>query len=346
MKKWLVYIYPSLCIFCIITSVLFCINLLKNKSESKKMEEIKKQDEEEEVEEKYKIDFNANETIRVKLCGSDEIVAMDINDYLRGVVPAEMPPYYDLEAIKAQAVVARTYTYKRVEASAEGENADVCDNYAHCQAYYNKEKIIEIWKRKGYDDETITKYWNNINEAVVSTQDEVIVYGGNLIKAFFHASSPLKTESVDQIWGGESLPYLVSVENNESEEYANRNSTVTVSFGDFISKLKEKNLVQDDVVAESCKDMKICDYTTSGRVKNVEIGKYKVKAESLRSIFSLRSTNFTFDIKDENIVFNVLGNGHGIGLSQVGADYYAKSGMNYKDIIKHYYTGVEIVNLK
>lgn len=341
LKKWITYAYIFMCVLVIATVILFVINIFVDK---KKEEEELFEEKKEEAEEKYKIDFKANETIRVKICSTGEIVAMDINDYLRGVVPAEMPPYYDLEAIKAQAVVARTYTYKRIEACAEGVDADICDNYAHCQAFYNKDKIIEIWRRKGYDEVTIEEYWNNVNEAVVSTQGEVITYDGQLIKAFFHASSPEKTESVDQIWGGEKLPYLVSVENNESEDYANRTSTVEVSFNDFVAKVKESKDIS--ILLEECKDVKIAEYTTSGRVKNIQVGDFKIKAEDLRTMFGLRSTNFTLEVKDEFIVFNVLGNGHGIGLSQVGADYYAKNGKNYKDIINHYYTGVDIIKLE
>ena len=331
-----------MCILIILSVILFCVNLWQNSKE----EEAKKEEENKENEEKNMIDYKANETIRVKLCKTGEVVAMDINDYLRGVVPAEMPPYYNIEAIKAQAVVARTYTYKRIEAHAEGEGVDICDNYAHCQAFYNKEQILEIWRKKGYDEQTINTYWNNVNEAVVSTQDQVITYNGSLIKAFFHASSPEKTESVDQIWGGEKLPYLVSVENEEAEDYANRTSIVEVTFENFINKLKEDDMSRSSLELNMCKEVKICDLTTSGRVKNIQVGEYKISAEKLRTLFGLRSTNFTIDIKENSIVFNVIGNGHGVGLSQVGADFYAKNGKTYEEIIKHYYTGVEIITLK
>lgn len=340
MKRWLVFLYSLICLLVILSVILFCINLFQElKSEKEQQEEEKK-----EAEEKNIIEYKANQTIRVKICKTGEVVAMDINDYLRGVVPAEMPPYYSIEAIKAQAVVARTYTYKRIEAHAEGEGIDICDNYAHCQAFYNKDQIIEIWKRKGYDEETIDKYWSNVNEAVVSTQDQVIVYDNKLIKAFFHASSPERTENVDQIWGGEKLPYLVSVENEETEDYPNRTSRVEISFDDFLNKLKENNLVTN-LNSDVCKDVKICDYTTSGRVKNIQVGEYKISAEKLRTLFSLRSTSFALEIKENSIVFNVIGNGHGVGLSQVGADHYAKNGISYIDIIKHYYTGVEVIKL-
>lgn len=341
MKKWLTFFYLITCILTILSVILFCINLFKERKLKEEQEKNKKID----AEEKNIIDYKANQTIRVRLSKTGEVVAMDINDYLRGVVPAEMPPYYDIEAIKSQAVVARTYTYKRIEACAEGSDADICDNFAHCQAFYNKEQIIDIWRKKGYDEKTIDEYLNNVNEAVVSTQNQVIVYNGELIKAFFHASSPEKTESVSQIWGGENLEYLVAVQNQESKDYANRTSIVEISFEDFVNKLKEDDSSRISILTDNCKEAKICDFTTSGRVKNIQVGKYKISAEKLRTLFGLRSTNFTMDIKENSIVFNVIGNGHGVGLSQVGADFLAKQGKNYEEIIKHYYTGVDIVTL-
>ncbi len=328
-----------MCILAIITSILFVINSInqkKTKTEEKKQAE----------KDKYEIDYKADQTIRVRISKTGEVVAMDINDYLRGVLPSEMPPYYDMEALKAQAIVARTYTYKRIEAHAEGEGADICDDPNHCQAFYNKEKIFQIWEGRGFDEQTRNEYWRKVNEAVVSTENEVIEYNGSLIKAFFHASSPGKTENVDQIWGGEKLPYLVSVESIESEQYANRTSAVELSFQDIVNKLEKDKSSRSITDINEVKDINICDYTTSGRVKDVDICGEKISAEKLRTLFGLKSTNFTIEIKENSVVFNVIGYGHGIGMSQVGADYYAKSGMDSIAIIKHYYTGVDVIKLK
>ena len=102
----------------------------------------------EEKEEINTIEYKANETIRIKMTKTGEIIAMDINDYLRGVVPSEMSPTYEIEALKAQALVARTYTYRKIKTNAEGSDADMCDSHLHCQAFYTKEKIFDIWKTK------------------------------------------------------------------------------------------------------------------------------------------------------------------------------------------------------
>ncbi len=330
-----------MCFLIIITIALFIINLLSEIGNNKKEEEKVL----EQKEEKHTIEYKANETIRIKFSKTGEIVAMDMNDYLRGVVPSEMSPSYEIEALKAQALVARTYTYKKISGGGEGQGADMCDNFAHCQAFYTKEKLFEIWSRKGYDEKTIFEFWDKVNEAIVSTQNEIITYNGECIKAFFHASSPQKTEDISQIWGGETLPYLKSVENIEDEGYVNRTSKVEISFEDFLNKLKENNKEFNEVTNENIKDTKISDYTISGRVKNIEVSGIKVNAEKLRTMYGLKSTNFTIEIIDNKIIFNVIGYGHGVGLSQVGANYYAKSGMKYDEIIKHYYTGVEIKKL-
>ena len=323
--KALTFFYVLICFLIIFSSILFCIDYFK-KSNYKKIEKKK--------EKKEVIEYKANQTIRVRFHNTGEIVAMDINDYLRGVVPSEMSPSYNIEALKAQALVARTYTYNKMETLAEGEDADICDDFAHCQAYYPKEKLFEIWRNQVYDEDTINEFWYKVNIAVVSTQNEVITYNGKLIKAFFHASSPGKTEDISQIWGGESFDYLVSVESNEMEDYENRTSTVEVSYEDFFNTLRENNEISEYISLDDVKNCDICEKTISGRVKNIKIGEEYVK-----------STNFTVTRDDEKLIFNVIGYGHGVGMSQVGAYTYADLGMDYKEIVKHYYKGVEIIKL-
>lgn len=335
--------YNHFKIFLSVITIL-CVALFFSNLYIKKKDKGENEQEKKGFYEKNTIEYKADQTIRVKYTKTGEIIAMDINDYLRGVVPSEMPPSYNIEALKAQAVVARTYTYKKMMSRGEGEDADICDNHVHCQAFYDKDKLFSIWKNRGFSDELIKEYWNKINEAVVSTQNQVITYNGECIKAFFHASSPYRTENVDQIWGGEALPYLVSVENKEKENYPNRTSKVSVSFTDFISKIKEEFAV--NISESDLENLSIKDYTTSGRVRNIKVGELTVSSEKLRTIFGLKSTNYNIEIKDNNVVFNVIGYGHGVGMSQVGADTYAEEGYSYIDIIKHYYIGVEITTLE
>lgn len=323
----------------ILSVVLFVINILSEIDNKKEETEKKKLEEEKNI-----IEYKANQTIRVKMSKTGEVIAMDINDYLRGVLPSEMPPSYHIEALKAQAIVARTYTYRKMEYGIEGEDADICDSYLHCQAFYNKDKILSIWTSRGFDESLRNDYWKKVNEAVVSTQNKVILYNNEYIKAFFHASSPERTENIDQIWGGEKLPYLVSVENKEAEDYQNRYSTVKLTFEEFKNKLRE-NYNASNICDEDIKNTCINEYTTSGRVKNIKVGDLIVSAEKLRTIFGLKSTNFSINIDENTICFNVVGYGHGVGLSQVGANYLAQNGMSAEEIIKYYYKGVEIVTL-
>lgn len=339
MKKWLVFLCVSLLG---LSFILISINaILKGNNEEKLIKQ-------EEKEEKQIIEYKANQTIRVRLSKTNEVVAMDINDYLRGVVPSEMPPSYNIEALKAQAIVARTYTYRKMSENAEGADADICDNFNHCQAYYNKEQLFNIWTNRGFDDETKMEYWDRVNEAVVSTQNQVVLYDGEYIKAFFHASSPVKTENVDQIWGGIEIPYLKSVENYEYENYANRNSEVFVTFSNLENTICEKvdsnfKLGQSRNLTEQ---IKISNYTSSGRVKDIKVCNLTISAEKLRTLFGLKSTNFELYVEGEGVIFKVIGYGHGVGMSQVGANYLADTGKGYIDIIKHYYTGVDVITLQ
>lgn len=340
MKKWLVFLCTLLFSLSLILSI---INIFIKADEEKKA--LVKQ---EEKNEKQIIEYKANQTIRVKMCKTGEIIAMDINDYLRGVVASEMPAAYNIEALKAQAIVARTYTYRKMLENVEGPDADICDDFNHCQAFYVKEKLLNIWTNRGFDSDTRIEYWDKVNEAVVSTQNQVIKYNGEYIKAFFHASSPIKTESIDQIWGGIKIPYLVSVDNVEYEDYSNRNSQVIVTFSDLEKKLCENidshfKLSDIDNIKEK---IEINSYTTSGRVKDIKVDNLIISAEKLRTLFGLKSTQFELCVTDEGIIFKVTGYGHGIGMSQVGANYLADQGNSCIDIIKHYYTGVDVITIK
>lgn len=336
MKRWLVFLRLAIIILLIFTIILSVISLYVVKDKEKLADK----------QEKDQIELKANQTIRVKMSQTGEIIAMDINDYLRGVVPAEMPPQYNIEALKAQAIVARTYTYRKIQDNPPNQEADVSDDPKTCQAFYNKDTLFKIWRKKGYSEDTINEYWNKVVTAVDDTQNMAITYNGEYIKAYFHASSPGKTEDVSQIWSNESIPYLKSVESIEDPNYQWNKSNVCVKYDDFENKVKDNINERYSLNNRGTQDViSINEYTITGRVKNVKIGDDIVSAEKLRTIFGLRSTNFTIDIEPDDIKFNVVGNGHGVGMSQVGANYYASIGYSYTDIIKHYYTGVDVIKI-
>ena len=303
--------------------------------QTKKIENIEEKEEE-------KINFESSETIELYNTQNDKIENVNLNYYLLCVVASEIPFKYEYEAIKAQVVVARTYLFNKIVNNLE-EKGDVCDDYRHCQAYTPLEKLNEIWKNKGFTDKEIEEGKEKIQKAILDTKNQVIIYNGKIIDALFHASSPQRTEDAKAIWSCEDIPYLKSVENVEDETYENRTSQTILPYSVFKTTLIEKGYVEN-LTDEEILNTKICEYTDSGRVKAIQVGNYKIKAEDLRTLFGIKSTNFTLSVDNENIVFNVLGYGHGVGLSQVGANTYAKLGKTYDEIIHHYYTGVDIVD--
>lgn len=333
------FFYTLLGIFIIIALNIYDEDLDKN--EPKPNVEQKVYEEKEQKEEIY----NDSKIIKVKLTDTNEIVEMTVNEYLKGVVPAEMPPDYNMEALKAQAIVARTYLYQKMSSSAH-KDCDICDNYTHCQAYYTYEKLMRAWERtKKYDKETRKKYYAKVCEAVNETDGIVVTYNGKCIKAFFHASSPGKTESAYEIWGEQNISYLRSVDSIEDKSYKYYETEVKVSLSELEMKIN-KSLSKECSIGENEENVvQVLSYTDSGRVKNVKIGGQIYKATELRTALGLRSTNFTVEQQGDIVVFDVKGNGHGIGMSQVGANYLAKQGETYEEIIKHYYTGVQLTEM-
>ena len=286
-------------------------------------------------------DQQENRTIRLLHATTGEVEEVNLDEYLYGVVSAEMPANYETEALKAQAVVARTYTiYQMRHNSNKHENADICDNYACCQAWISKEDRISKW-----NGEEAESNWNKIEEAVNSTTGKIVTYNGEPINAFFHSNSGGVTESSVNIWGGIDYPYLKSVETAGEDGYKQYTSQVEISKQDLVNRFKEK--YQDceiDYSQENC--IQILEYTSSGRVKTIKFGNKEIAGTEARSILGLKSTNFTFSINGDIVTFSVTCYGHGVGMSQTGADSMAKSGANYEEIIKHFYTNVEITEIK
>lgn len=285
-------------------------------------------------------DYTKYKTIKLLHTENQEIEEINIDEYLYGVVASEMPASFELEALKAQSIVARTYTiYQIINNSGKHENSDICDDFSCCQAWISKEERFSKW-----NEDQRESNWSKILEAVNSTSGKIITYEGLPINAFFHSNSGGVTESSLNIWGGIDYPYLKSVETNGEEGYTQYDSEVTYSKEELLNKLKEK--YQDceiDYTQEN--SIQIIEYTTSGRVKTIKFGNKEIAGTEARSILGLKSTNFTFSINEENIIFSVTGYGHGVGMSQTGADSLAKSGSNCEEIIKHFYTNVEIIEV-
>jgi len=282
-----------------------------------------------------KADYGDFNIIRLLHTNSGEIENIEMDTYLYGVVSAEMPANYNIEALKAQAIVARTYTIYKLLNGSKHENANICDSSLCCQAWISKDNRFARW-----DENLRNEYWNKIVTAVDSTSGKYIVYNGEPINAFFHSNSGGLTELPSNVWGG-SYPYLQVVATSGEEEYNGYASEVEFSKDELIQKMLEKySNFQINFDEVNC--IQILDLTEGWRVKTMKIGNVCLSGVDVRKIFGLKSARFDFEIIGDNIKFKVIGYGHGVGLSQNGADALAKSGMNYEEIIKYYYKDVEI----
>ncbi len=279
-------------------------------------------------------------TIKLLHKKTGEVEQVNIDDYLCNVVSAEMPADYEIEALKAQAVVARTYTIYKIN-NKKHENADICDDSTCCQAWVDKETRFSRWEESKRESN-----WEKIQKCIQETQGQIITYQNQPINAFFHANSGGKTELPVNVWGGTGLPYLQVVETAGEEGYKQYESEVELTQDELIEKLKTK---YSDISIDfsNQENLKILEYTDSGRVKTVKFGNHEISGIETRTLLGLKSTNFEISKENDKIKFTVKGYGHGVGMSQTGADAMAKQGKNYKEIINHFYSGVEIkeVNL-
>lgn len=276
----------------------------------------------------------APETIAVLLPdgGTQE---MDVQDYLTGVVAAEMPASFHPEALRAQAVAARSYALYCASYAKHG-TAQVCTDYRCCQAWQSTEQLKSKWGEE-YDAN-----FETIRSAVDATRGEYLAAGGQAVFAAFHSSSASYTESSADVWS--AVPYLVSVESPETaEDVPNYVSTVVCSPIDFrdtvLSAHPEADFSgpEEGWIGELRRD-------GSGRTASLVLGGAALDGKEIRSLFSLRSTAFELAYDGGSFVFTVTGFGHGVGMSQYGADKMARLGADYREILAHYYPGTELVD--
>ena len=262
-----------------------------------------------------------------------EIESVDLEEYLSGVLAGEMPASFHIEALKAQAVAARTYILDKKETHDPSHpNADICTDSTHCKAWLSEEET-----RQKFGEEWGQQYAPKIKEAVFATAGQVMLYDEKPITAVFHSTGSGRTENSEDIWGGE-VPYLKSVESPGDTLSPKFNSEKIISKEEFSKLLSDYR--ETDVDAEIGQ----VEYTQGGSVKTINIGGADFRGTEIRSIFSLSSSNFTIEDSGDNLVFHVKGSGHGVGLSQYGAEFFAQNGKMYDEILKIYYQGVEIVN--
>lgn len=285
--------------------------------------------------EETKYDYKSYGTITLLHKKTGEVEDIELDTYLCHVVSAEMPADYELEALKAQAIVARTYTIY-IAKNKKHDNADICDDSTCCQAWVSKEDRLARWEESRRESN-----WQKIEQCVKETKGKIVTYNNEPINAFFHANSGGATELPVNVWGGSGFPYLQVVQTAGEEGYRQYASEAEFSHEELIEKLKTK---YEDIQInfENSEDIKILEYTDSNRVKTVKFGNHEISGVEARTILGLRSTNFEITREVDKVKFTVKGYGHGVGMSQTGADIMAKQGNNYEEIINHFYIGIEI----
>jgi len=267
-----------------------------------------------------------NKIVRVKRNEKNKIEEVNLEDYVIGVVSGEMPISFSDEALKAQAVCARSYVIRKMEQNKDKEY-DVVDTIQN-QVYQDINELKNKWKNN-YE-----KNYNKLKKIVKETNGEYLTYEGNVIETFFFSTSNGYTENSEEVFT-KALPYLRSVESSWDEEVSPVfNSKEEMSLSDFYTKLDlpyQKNL-----------NYEIIEKTEAGSVKKIKINNKEFKGTVVRTKLGIRSTYFEFKVNGSNIEIITKGYGHGVGMSQYGALAMAKKGYDYKSILKYYFKGVEI----
>lgn len=276
-------------------------------------------------------------SVKLYVKSLDKVVETDMSRYLKEVVAAEMPAEFETEALKAQATAARTYLVNRIkannkEAKKEHKGADICSDSTHCKAWISESERRQIWGEEKADE-----YWKKISDAVESTAGVLITYNEEPISAVFHSTSSGFTENAEDVWGG-NVPYLVSVQSEGEEQSPRYHSDLVITLDEF-KKTASENIDGVDWNKEIVGNI---TRSEAGGIKTISVGGIEIKGTQFRTIFGLRSTNVQIVIDGENVSMSVTGFGHGVGMSQYGANYLASQGADYVDILKTYYTGVSV----
>lgn len=270
---------------------------------------------------------------RISDAKTGAVTEMKANEYIFGVVAAEMPVLYNDEALKAQAVASYTFAcYRRAEN--KDKEYDLSTDFNTDQSFITEEKAREKWGDKA------DEYCNKLKNAIEEVKNLAVTYDGKPILAVYHAVSSGKTEDCKNVWGGD-YPYLKATASPGDTLAPDYISKATFSEEEVKKKLSEKCVISD----EPTDYFKSLKRTSSGTVKSAEVCGSTLSGSEIRALFSLRSSNFEVSFKDGEFCFTVYGYGHGVGMSQYGADYMAKQGSDFKEILLHYYSGCKVEKL-
>ncbi len=276
--------------------------------------------EKEEIKEKEKVVENVTpfKQLITVYRKNGSVLELELEDYLIGVVASEMPASFNMEALKAQAIISRTYTLKSIEIGRR-----LTDDVS-TQTYKDNSELKEMW------GSSYEKYYSKVRDAVLSTDGLAIYYNNKYIDAVFHSTSNGKTEDASYVWKN-SVPYLKSVDSHwdiDSSSYL---------------RSEEKDLDNVlNILGVNSNSFDIVSRDDSGRVLEIKVGDKSYSGVEFRNLLGLRSADFDIEIMENKLKITTRGYGHGVGLSQYGANGMAKAGYNFTDIIKHYYSDVEI----
>ncbi len=269
--------------------------------------------------------FVSNQVIKVKDEKSGQISEIPFEDYIKGVVAGEMPTSFEEEALKAQAVASRSYVMYKIKGN-KNNDYDILNTTTH-QVYLSDEKLKENWK------EEYTKKINKIKSAIAQTRGEYLSYNGEIVNAMFFSTSVGATENSEEVFVSK-LPYLRSVSSKWDEQSPVYTDTATFELTDFYNKLniKYNNKITVEPISQ----------TTTGRIRKLKINGIEMKGSEVATKLKLRSNFFNIIQNDNKVTITTKGFGHGVGMSQYGANGMAKEGYKYNQILKHYYQGTEI----
>lgn len=249
------------------------------------------------------------------------VINLNMTDYLIGVVSSEMPASFNFEALKAQSVLARTYALK-----AKQTGKKLTDTVS-TQSYIDIDQMKNKWGN------SFNTYYNKIKNAVENTNGEYLSYNGNYIEALYHSTNNGKTESSLDVFGN-YYPYLISVSSDYDKNASSYLRTISMPL-DTISNKLGLSLNNDSVIS-------ILSYTDGGNIKEININGNNFSGKKVRELLGLRSADFDISISDNNANITTRGYGHGVGMSQYGANGMANAGYSYKDILSHYYPGTTL----
>jgi stage II sporulation protein D len=277
--------------------------------------------------------------VRLYLKEEKKTISLGLEEYIKGVVAGEMPANFHPEALKAQAVAARTVAVRRLKryggAGYPGTDADLSNDVHDSQAWCNRKQLIAKWGLWGY-----YRNWQKITAAVEGTAGLVLTYHGQPIDALYHSTSGPRTANAEEVWGT-PVPYLKSVPCSFGQHSPRYRQEQAFTVAAFLSALG-----MGEKLPATGLPLRIIDRTASGRVNTLQIGDQVYQGVDLRFRLGLASTNFTVRLEGGKVIFTTIGYGHGVGLCQYGADGLAKAGKTFREILHYYYQDVEIRKLR